>query len=120
MIQYDGVTISVSRGGRGPLLVFCPGLCSTQADLQELLGLLRHQYDVVTFDLRGHGLSSAAARYCFEDFLNDLTAVLSQLDRAPLLVGYSLGADLAVHYASKHPDRVSGLVLIDGASAVRS
>ncbi|WP_246095996.1 alpha/beta fold hydrolase [Streptomyces botrytidirepellens] len=31
-------------------------------------------------------------------------------------MGYSLGANLAVHYASEHPDAVAGLVLIDGAN----
>lgn len=40
------------------------------------------------------------------------------LPAAPVLVGYSLGADLAVHYASEHPDTVAGLVLIDGANPV--
>lgn len=122
-IQHDGVTISASRGGRGRLMVFCPGLSSTQADLHELVGLLRRDYDVVTFDLRGHGLSSAADRYFFEDFLSDLVAVMSQLGHTepgatPLLVGYSLGADLVVHYASEHPGRVGELVLIDGANPV--
>ncbi|WP_344247412.1 alpha/beta fold hydrolase [Actinocorallia libanotica] len=123
VIRHDGVTIPVSRGGRGRLLVLCPGLSSTQADLCELAGLLRRDHDVVTFDLRGHGLASAAAGYSFEAFLSDLVAVMAELgrldpDAAPVLVGYSLGADLAVHYASEHPDAVAGLVLIDGANPV--
>jgi pimeloyl-ACP methyl ester carboxylesterase len=122
-IHHDGVTIPVSRGGRGRPLVLCPGLNSTQADLHELTELLRHDHDVVTFDLRGHGLASAAGRYSFEAFLSDLVAVMAELERldlpsAPVLVGYSLGADLAVHYASEHPDTVAGLVLIDGANPV--
>ncbi|AVT36291.1 alpha/beta fold hydrolase [Plantactinospora sp. BB1] len=122
-IHHDGVTIPVSRGGRGRPLVLCPGLNSTQADLHELTELLRHDHDVVTFDLRGHGLASAADRYSFEAFLSDLVAVMAELERldlpsAPLLVGYSLGADLAVRYASEHPDTVAGLVLIDGANPV--
>ncbi|WP_067828532.1 alpha/beta fold hydrolase [Actinomadura kijaniata] len=121
-IHHDGVTIPVSRGGRGRPLVLCPGLNSTQADLCGLAGLLRRDHDVVTFDLRGHGLASAADRYSFEAFLSDLAAVMAELERsgpdeAPLLVGYSLGADLAVHYASEHPG-VAGLVLIDGANPV--
>ena len=33
----------------------------------------------------------------------------------PILVGWSLGATLAVRYAAHHPGRVGGLVLIDGA-----
>ncbi|TDC98612.1 alpha/beta fold hydrolase [Nonomuraea deserti] len=122
-VHHDGVTIPVSRGGRGRLLVLCPGLCSTQADLHELAELLRRDYDVVTFDLRGHGLASAAGRYSFEAFLSDLATVLAELGHSdqravPVLVGYSLGADLAVHYASEHPGAVAELVLIDGANPV--
>ncbi|GAB3805636.1 alpha/beta fold hydrolase [Micromonospora zhanjiangensis] len=122
-IQHDGVTIPVSRGGRGRPLVLCPGLNSTQADLRELTELLRHDHDVVTFDLRGHGRATAADDYSFEAFLSDLVAVMAELERldppsAPLLVGYSLGADLAVHYASAHAGTVAGLVLIDGANPV--
>jgi esterase len=122
-VHHDGGTIPVSRGGRGRPLLLCPGLNSTQADLHELTELLRRDYDVVTFDLRGHGLSSAADRYSFNGFLSDLVAVLAESNRldlpeAPVLVGYSLGADLAVHYVSEHPDTVAGLVLIDGANAL--
>ncbi len=120
-VHHDGVTIPVSRGGRGPLLVLCPGLSSTQADLRELTELLRRDHDVVTFDLRGHGLASPADRYSFEAFLSDLGAVLAELGRLdlpspPVLVGYSLGADLVVHHASERPDAVAGLVLVDGAN----
>ncbi|MFF4414322.1 alpha/beta fold hydrolase [Streptosporangium sp. NPDC001559] len=122
-IHHDGVTIPVSRGGQGRPLVLCPGLSSTQAGLRELTELLRRDHDVVTFDLRGHGLASAADRYSFADFLNDLVAVMAELGNlglpaAPVLVGYSLGADLAVHYASEHPDTVAELVVIDGANPV--
>lgn len=122
-VHHDGVTIPVARGGRGRPLVLCPGLGSTQADLQELTELLRRDHDVVTFDLRGHGLASAADRYTFEAFLSDLVVVMAELGRldlpsAPVLVGYSLGADLAVHYASERPDTVAELVLIDGANPV--
>ncbi|MGW3346615.1 alpha/beta fold hydrolase [Nonomuraea rubra] len=116
-IHHDGVTIPVSRGGHGRPLVLCPGLNSTQAHLHELAGLLRRDHDVVTFDIRGHGLASAADRYSFEAFLSDLAAVMAELELlSPMLVGYSLGADLAVHHASRHPGAVAGLVLIDGAN----
>lgn len=117
-LHHDGVTIPVSRGGRGRPLVLCPGLNTTQAELRELTGLLRLDHDVVTFDLRGHGLSPAADGYSFDVFLSDLVAVFAGLDlpSAPVLMGYSLGADLAVHFAAEHPDAVSRLVLVDGAN----
>ncbi|MFI9596402.1 alpha/beta fold hydrolase [Nonomuraea sp. NPDC052265] len=122
-VHHDGVTIPLSRGGRGRPLVLCPGLNSTQDGLAELIELLRRDHEVVTFDLRGHGLTSAAGRYSFEAFLGDLDAVMAQVgrlgfDTAPVLVGYSLGADLAVHHAAGHPGSVAGLVLIDGANPV--
>ncbi|MER7375745.1 alpha/beta fold hydrolase [Streptomyces lanatus] len=117
-LHHDGVTIPVSRGGRGRPLVLCPGLNTTQADLRELTDLLRLDHDVVTFDLRGHGLAPDADRYSFDVFLSDLVSVFAGLDlpSAPLLMGYSLGADLAVHFAAEHPDAVSGLVGVDGAN----
>ncbi|MER6583631.1 alpha/beta hydrolase [Nonomuraea sp. NPDC001023] len=121
--HHDGLAIPLSRGGRGRPLVLCPGLNATQADLGELIELLRRDHDVVTFDLRGHGRTPAADRYSFEAFLGDLDAVMARvgrlgLGRAPVLVGYSLGADLAVHHAARHPGSVAGLVLIDGANPV--
>jgi esterase len=117
-VHHDDVTIPVSRGGRGRPLVLCPGLSSTQADLHELAELLRRDHDVVTFDLRGHGLASPAERYSFDGFLGDLAAVLAEVGPAPVLVGYSLGADLALHHAAEHPGSVAELVLIDGANPV--
>jgi len=33
----------------------------------------------------------------------------------PILVGWSYGAALAVHWANRHPDRAAGVVCVDGA-----
>lgn len=122
-VRHDGITIPVSRGGEGRPLVLCPGLASTQADLHELIDLLRRDFDVVTFDLRGHGLSSAGDRYSFEAFFGDFVAVMAELGRrglpaAPVLAGHSYGADLVVHYSGEYPDAVSELVVIDGANPI--
>lgn len=119
----DGVTISMSRGGAGRPLVVCPGLTSTQAELGELIELLRRDFDVVSFDHRGHGLSSVAEHYSFESFLADFVAVMTEVERLGLgstliLAGHSYGADLILHYAAEYPDAVGELVLIDGANPV--
>ncbi|MFF3226843.1 alpha/beta fold hydrolase [Nocardia suismassiliense] len=122
-VRHDGVAIPVTRGGEGRPLVLCPGLTSTQDELHELVELLRRDFDVFTFDLRGHGLSSAADRYSFESFLGDFVAVMTEVGRlpllsAPLLAGHSYGADLILHYASEYSDTVGGLILIDGANPI--
>lgn len=122
-VRHEGGTIPVSRGGEGRTLVLCPGLSSTQAELHELIEVLRRDFDVVSFDLRGHGFSSAADRYCFDAFLGDFVAVMAEVGRlglssAPMLAGHSYGADLIVHYAAEHPESVGELVLIDGANPI--
>lgn len=117
-LEHDGVRLALTRGGHGEPLVLIPGLASTQADLAELAGLLRRDHDVLTFDLRGHGLSADGDDYSFAAFLGDLGAVVARAGRKPLLVGHSLGADLAVHHAAAHPGTLAGLVLVDGGNPV--
>ncbi|WP_306360474.1 alpha/beta fold hydrolase [Nocardia sp. CC227C] len=122
-VTHDGVAIPVSRGGTGRPLVLCPGLTSTQAELSGLIGLLRRDHEVVSFDLRGHGHTSAGEEYAFEAFLGDFRAVMTELGRdgltePPVLVGHSYGADLIVHYAAESSGPIAGLVLIDGANPI--
>ncbi len=51
--------------------------------------------------------------------MTDVETIMDEVagDR-PILVGWSLGADLAVWYAASHPGRAAGLFLIDGAVPV--
>ncbi len=73
--------------------------------------------DVVLYDLRGHGMSERPpAGYGAADMVADLLGVLdATLGPAPVtLVGNSYGAFLAVQFALAHPERVAGLVLVDG------
>lgn len=70
----------------------------------------------ITYDERARGRSKRSADYSFEACLRDLDAVLraAGVDR-PILVGWSYGAALAVHWAHRHPSRVAGVVSVDGA-----
>jgi 2-succinyl-6-hydroxy-2,4-cyclohexadiene-1-carboxylate synthase len=71
---------------------------------------------LVAVDLPGHGGSSGVAAGLAEgaDLLVDVAA-----DRAPFdLVGYSLGARLALHAALAHPEAIGHLVLIGGTAGI--
>jgi pimeloyl-ACP methyl ester carboxylesterase len=71
----------------------------------------------ITYDERARGKKSGrSADYSFEAAVRDVDAVLTArgVDRA-LLVGWSYGAFVAAHWASRNPDRTLGAVLVDGA-----
>ena len=73
----------------------------------------------IRYDERGSGLSDwDVGELSFEAFVEDLEAVADKLglERFPLL-GISQGCAVSIEYAVRHPERVSGLVLISGYAA---
>lgn len=102
--------------GQGDWLVLLHGLAS-QAHIWDLLAPhLIDSFRVVAIDQRGHGLSDKPdSSYDFATITADLHAILKALkiNRA-VLAGHSWGGNVAVQYAVDHPERVSGLILIDG------
>jgi len=71
-------------------------------------------YKVIVLDLPGHGRSySLKRRITLDEYakiLNDLHESL-RVDRT-ILIGWSLGGIVSMHYAVKYPGRVAGLVVI--------
>lgn len=73
----------------------------------------------IRYDERGCGLSDwNVADLSFEAFVEDLEAVADKLglERFPLL-GISQGAAVSIEYAVRHPERVSGMILIGSYAA---
>jgi pimeloyl-ACP methyl ester carboxylesterase len=80
----------------------------------------RTQMSVLAPDLRGRGENAALpGPYGLAAHVADMLAVLDHLavDRA-VLVGHSMGAYVAARMAAERPDRVAGLVLVDGGTHV--
>jgi pimeloyl-ACP methyl ester carboxylesterase len=69
----------------------------------------------VACSLRGRGNSdSPEAGYSFDENVSDIEAVVNHLvsDRI-CIMGWSVGVTFSIAYAAGHPERVSGLVLLD-------
>lgn len=76
---------------------------------------------VLAPDLRGRAESSTLRSTGLADHVADVLRLLDHhdLDR-PVLAGHSMGAFVAALTAATHPDRVAGVVLVDGGLAFPS
>ena len=115
-IAPDGVAITgLRRGGGEPVLVL-HGFTGSARSMEPLTGELARSWTVIAPDLRGHGGSGAPdgpAAYHVERLIGDLDAVLDVNGAGnAAIVGYSLGARLALCYAIARPDRVRCVVAI--------
>ncbi len=115
----DGVTIAYASSGNGPPLVRAANWL-THVDHDWDSSVWRHwlvdlsqNHRLIRYDERGCGLSDwDIAPPTFESWVRDLEAVVDTagVDRFPLL-GISRAGPVAIAYATRHPDRVSKLVL---------
>lgn len=117
----DGGTIAyrvspAATASRDPALVLLHGLASNLSRWTEFVehSALRGQRTLIRLDLRGHGASTCGGAVGLPVWVEDLLAVLElEGHRRAILIGHSLGAQVALHFARQHPDRTAGLVLID-------
>jgi pimeloyl-ACP methyl ester carboxylesterase len=111
----------VRDGGAGehpeavPIL-FLHSLAGNGGQWTLQLDHLRRRRRAVALDLRGHGESDPAENgdYSIAGLAGDVAAAADQLGlRRFILAGHSLGSLVAIEYASRHPERVAGLLLVD-------
>ncbi len=117
MVPVDDTALAVTdTGGPGIPVVYLNGQFATQGYWRRVIAELGPDYRHITYDERARGKSQRSADYSFETAIRDVDAVLTArgADR-PLLVGWSYGAFVGAHWASRNPDRAVGAVLVDGA-----
>lgn len=102
--------------GQGPVIVMLHGINSTGDDMLPLVELMRSDYRVIVPDLLGFGDSPKPLDidYTTDQNVQVLQATLADLDLPGrfLLLGYSLGGDIAARYAATYPEQVRRLVLV--------
>lgn len=119
LVMPDGASVyyAVTRAARSRgAIVLLHGVASNLTRWSEFVEhtALKKDWDIVRVDLRGHGESMTRGRIGMNIWRNDLADLLDSegFERA-VLIGHSLGAHLALHFAACFPARVRGLVLID-------
>ena len=118
-VKSGDVTLSVSETGEGQRLIFFNGLGASQVTWKRVIHRLKRPYRVTTFDFRGHGKSATASDYSFNAFLADAGKIMMDVDSSrPVIVAWSMGADLAIWHAATHPNTLAGVFVVDGAVPV--
>lgn len=112
----DGTRFEIRTGGTGPAVLLIHGFTGRGADWGPFLPTIRDAGRMtIVVDLLGHGRTDAPADpagHAIELQAAALAAILRRLDAAPaVVVGYSMGARVALRMALTESDVVAGMVL---------
>ena len=116
-VELGSITLNYAEGpDRGPPLVLVHGGSNRWQRFERVLDPLTEHAHVFAPDLRGHGGSTwTPGRYRHFDHAVDIETVLERVVREPAIVlGHSLGGEIALIVASERPDLVRAVIDEDG------
>ncbi|QKH36186.1 alpha/beta hydrolase [Achromobacter pestifer] len=120
VMTADGVRAYYDHAGAGPALVMVHGASQCSLSWKYVIDLYARHYSVYVLDLPGHGKSSLPAGGPNDATPDNARYVLQFLDAMGIaqavLMGHSMGGGIVAQAAAFAPERVRGLVLVDGAS----
>src|SRR4051812_16265212 len=107
----------VRSGVGNPALVFVHGFACSLEDWRAQVEHFEKTNEVVACDLRGHGKTPGRPHECsIEHYGGDVAALVNNLElEGCILVGHSMGCRVVLEAARLTPDRVAGIVLVDGS-----
>ncbi|HEY3690834.1 MAG TPA: alpha/beta fold hydrolase [Pseudonocardiaceae bacterium] len=121
-LQLSSGRVHAARsGGHGPLVVCVPGLSANLRSFDFIGGSLAQAgFQVVLVDPRGRGRSESTppGSYGWPAHASDIAEMADRLGAGSIhLLGWSMGAYVAMQLASMKPQLLDKVVLIDGCGA---
>ena len=118
-LELRGVRHHITEWGdsEAPPLVCLHGWGDCGATFQFLVDALKSDLHVIAPDFRGFGRSEwTGPAYWFPDYLADLDALLGSVngDEPLLMLGHSMGGNVASLFAGVFPERVRALINLEG------
>lgn len=124
MLETSAGTIAYDARGEGETIVMLPAGAHSRRDYDELREQLPPRFRTIAIDWPSHGDSPAdrpgqgdprAARYSAMRFADIAEEVVAQLaPQGAIVLGNSVGGFAAARLASRRPELVRGLVVVDG------
>jgi len=100
---------------QGPPVVLVHGFVEDSDTWDPLARRLAREHDVQAYDMKGFGYTERRDPYTLQALSGQLGQFLDARGlRRPVLVAHSLGAGVVAKYAIDHPDRVGGVLFLDG------
>jgi len=116
VVRANGLDVAYETRGAGPPLVLLHGATSVgREDFGAQLPLFSRAFQCIVPDARGHGATvwDAAQGFEYGWLVDDLDAFADALGLGTFhLLGFSMGAMTALHFAAAHPERLRTLVVI--------
>ena len=102
VISKDGTPIAYDQTGSGPPLILVDGaFCSrTFGPMPKLAPLLAPHFTVIAYDRRGRGDSGDTPPYAVQREIEDLEALINEVDGSAFVMGMSSGAVLTLRAAA--------------------
>jgi pimeloyl-ACP methyl ester carboxylesterase len=109
------MTFQIHGKGKPETVVLIHGVGDRSHTWHNLVEQFSQRYQVVTYDLRGHGKTPALGDdYTSGQHAEDLKGLLDSLGLGKVhLIGHSAGGRTAVKFAERYPERVGSVVVED-------
>lgn len=120
MLDVGESSIFFTVKGKGIPIVFIHPPLLTSVNFKYQMENLSHDFQVITFDIRGHGKSGYSSKpITYPLMVEDIKQLLDHLGvNKAFICGYSTGASIALEFLLAAPDRALGGVVISGMSEV--
>jgi len=117
--DVDAAPVAWREAGSGPLVLFLGGLGMTRTGFDPQLAALGSRYRCVAWDMPGYGASPPPPEGLSFALLADAAAGLIETlgEASAHVAGLSMGGQVALHTALRHPGRVRSLALLDSSPA---
>lgn len=120
----DGVHLYWRAVGHGPLIACCNGVGVSTFFWKYVIEHFRDRYTVLVWDYRGHGRSDlkvdpGSVDLSVSRHADDLLLVMDAVrggEEPAIVLGHSMGCQVALEAWRRHPERVRGLVLLQGTA----
>jgi len=117
----NNITISYTDEGpvEAPVIIFIHGFPLNKTMWEMQLEVLKDEYRVIAYDVRGHGDTDAGSdHFSIDLFVTDLISFMNDLNiNKAILCGLSMGGYIALNAVENYPQLFDALILSDTSCA---